>query len=249
MLTPTQEKMYAFWRKWFAQPLDEKMKHLRQSGKGGYYPPGSEAPGYEAKADPKEYFHVRLTHCFGPDAIFPPEVYSVFRECENKADEWLQEHGFDESIADHCPSSNHVLRVLRYPPTQDGNVGQAHCDFDLLTVSVPGTAPGLEVAAPGYDDPGSMCWGLWEPSEAFEVHVGEMLSIYTNHLVGSGGARGSRFALEATPHRVRTPPNTERLKAVFFYLPPTDFELKPGFTAGDYLKGVLTKAGTINVGA
>lgn len=79
----------------------------------------------------------------------------------------------------------------------------------------------------------------WTKREPLEVHVGEMMEIYTGEVI------------QATTHRVRTPPNTERFKAVFFYLPPNDFSLRPGFTAGDYLygpNGVLEKAGTAGVG-
>jgi isopenicillin N synthase-like dioxygenase len=230
------DAFYDYWAKWFAQPEAEKMRFLRSPGRGGYYPAGSEAPGYEAKADPKEYFHVRLAHCFGPDAILPKVVWEVFNACEEEASEWLWQHGFGESIDDHCRSHDMVLRVLHYPATPDGNVGQAHCDFDLLTVSVPGTCPGLEVWEGGCTkQEGHDCAVNWVKRETFEVHVGEMLTHYAK--------------IPATPHRVRTPPNTERFKAVFFYLPPNDFELKPGFTAGDYLKGVLTKAGTAGIGA
>ncbi len=227
-MTDAQAEMYSFWEEWFAQPEEEKRKHLRQSGKGGWYPPGSESPGYEAKADPKEYFHWRLTqaHPFGDD-----ETEEIFWACYDKANDWLNERGL-HNVMKAVEAEDCVLRIIKYPATPDGNVGQAHCDFDLLTVSVPGTVPGLEV------------WGethggapYWEPRETFEVHVGEMLTHYAK--------------IPATPHRVRVQPNTERYKAVFFYLPPMDFELRPGFTARDYLlgpNGVLNKAGTAKVG-
>lgn len=234
---------YKYWAEWFAQPESEKLKHLRSPGRGGYYPMNSEQPGYTGTADPKEYFHYR--HTIHSLTEFGRATRELFWECFYKADDWCVERGLMD-IACIVRPSDCVLRILHYPATPDGNVGQAHCDFDLLTVSVPGTVPGLEVWRPCEDttclSPGR---GHWEKRESFEVHVGEMLSEYTSF---RGNGAGKTWH-KATPHRVRTPPNTERFKAVFFYLPPNDFELKPGFTAGQYLKDVLTRAGTAGIGA
>jgi isopenicillin N synthase-like dioxygenase len=79
------------------------------------------------------------------------------------------------------PTANHVLRIIHYPPSPTGNVGAAHRDFDLLTVSVEGTVPGLEIYTPQEDS----VWrsGLgdavdWTPQET-GVQVGEMLEEYT----------------------------------------------------------------------
>jgi isopenicillin N synthase-like dioxygenase len=241
-MTNTEFDMYSFWREWFAQPVDAKMRALRRPGLGGYYPPMSESPGYTGKPDPKEYFHYRLNHA---DAGMSPATEDIFWECYEKALAWLLERGLDALTGfdpEHC-----VLRVLHYFPTPDGCVGEAHRDFDLLTVSVPGTVPGLEVwgerevfnpKTEGYSYP----WVAKEDG----IQVGEMLEIYTNP-TGTPWLDPSRP--KATTHRVRTPPNTERFKAVFFYLPPNDFELRPGFTAADYLRDALTRAGTINIGA
>jgi hypothetical protein len=111
----------------------------------------------------------------------------LFWQCFFTAEEWCLDRGL-ESLFDVVSPDDCVLRILRYPPTEDGNVGQAHCDFDLLTVSVPGTCPGLEV------------WGetsggapFWEPRETFEVHVGEMMGHYTR------GARTRADPGDATP--------------------------------------------------
>lgn len=215
--------MYAFWREWFAQPEAKKTKHLRSPGKGGWYPPYSETPGYTGNKDPKEYFHYRTSH-EGLDRS--GSTSKVFWDCYRKAKEWLQRNALLPQL--DFQAGNCVLRILHYLPTPDGQVGEAHCDFDLLTVSIPGTVPGLEVWDPYASIDG------WVRHEVLEVHVGEMLTHYAG--------------IPATPHRVRTTPNTERYKAVFFYLPPNNFELKPGFTAGDYLKDVLAKAGTAEIG-
>lgn len=220
-MTPAQEQMYAFWREWFAQPVEEKARYLRSPGKGGYYPPFSEAPGYDVKADPKEYFHYRWPN---HEEAFDDATRAVFWECFDTAEAWLHQNGFS-SLARVCQPRDCVLRIIRYPATEDGAVGQAHCDYNLLTVSVPSSVPGLEV----WDN------GEWIPRETYEVHTGEMLTHYAK--------------FPATPHRVQTPPNTERFKAVFFYLPPNDFKLKADLTAAAYLKEVMTKAGTYALGA
>jgi isopenicillin N synthase-like dioxygenase len=220
--------MYSFWRDWFAQPDEAKRHHLRSPGRGGWYPPGSESPGYDAVADTKEYFHVRAHHC-----ELDAATWDVWVDCYGRAQRWLFEHDLPELAA--LDVNNHVLRVLRYPPTSDGAVGAAHCDFDLLTVTVPATAAGLEAWSVAYGA------GAWGPAEPHSVHVGEMLAHYT---------RNYRRVdpLLATPHRVRVAPNTERLSAAFFWLPPGDFVLRPGLTAADYLRETLTKAGTASVG-
>lgn len=244
------EEFYGFWSQWFAQPLEEKLRHRRDrvKGTGFYYPMGSEQPGYTGVADPKEYVHIKAEHI--QDGF--PETCGAFFECFQKAQSWCKDHGLAH-LNEVVDPFDCVLRIIHYPPNETGNVGQAHVDFDLLTVSIPGTVPGLEVWEPhpplhacvlctkGKHEPFG---GDWHQREAFEVHVGEMLEIYTQS--------EPRFShdgfpvLTATPHRVRTPPNTDRLKAVFFYLPPMDFELRPGFTAHDYLlgpNGVLLRAG------
>jgi isopenicillin N synthase-like dioxygenase len=251
----TLDAFYSYWRGWFAQPTAEKMKHLRSPGKGGYYPAGSESPGYTGNADPKEYFHFRIgEHGRLETTALPGRVAHVTREvfwdCHNAAVDWCRERGLD-GLPNNVNAADCVLRILHYPPTATGEVGEAHRDFDLLTVSVPGTCGGLEVWKPSA--PGVACvlcasgehvppGGHWHPRETFEVHVGEMLEIYTDDPASMDRP------VPSTLHRVRTPPNTERFKAVFFYLPPNDFELRPGFTAGDYLKEALATAGTADVG-
>jgi hypothetical protein len=235
------ENFYAFWREWFAQPEAAKLERSRLSGKGGYYQLGSESPGYSGKPDPKEYYHWRLKEGkFGGK-----ETRDLFWHCQGVADGWLARRGLS-TVIKACRPEDCVLRILHYPPTPDGHAGEAHRDFDLLTVSVPGTCPGLEVGEQEWlGDPLGRTDTVWYSQEE-GIQVGEMLEIYTGaNQVARPSTCNKQFA--ATLHRVRTPPNTERFKAVFFFLPPMDFELKPGFTARDYLSGpdgVLKKAGT-----
>ncbi len=256
MTSDELDTFYGYWRTWFAQPEAEKLKHLRMpGGKGGFYPAFSESPGYTGKPDPKEYFHFRTNHF---DTINSPITAGLFGECYGKAQQYLYDRGLLDELLfgpERC-----VLRILHYLPTPDGLVGEAHRDFDLLTVSVPGTVPGLEVlhnshtkecndrsdAFPEISEEHPECYGcaqVWEGQEE-GIQVGEMLEIYDAHHYPNSWMKEI-----ATTHRVRTPPNTERYKAVFFYLPTNGFELRPGYTSDDYLKDALTKAGTIGIGA
>jgi isopenicillin N synthase-like dioxygenase len=258
--------MYDFWREWFALPLDEKMKRSKKvTGKSGYMPFGSEAPGFGPESDPKEYFHWKLSH--RAEGFGSEETAAVFSQCFDTAQQWMIDRGLVE-VSNAVSPRDCVLRVIHYPPHPSGAVGQAHRDFDLLTVSVEGTAPGLEVLNPKRIHNRSMIHPSdWEPQET-GIQVGEMLEEYTRndlrcdvmhiacghpwkcrHQDQSACTCHRANPLQATTHRVRTAPNTERYKAVFFYLPPMDFVLRPGFTAGDYLKDVMSKAGTYGIGA
>lgn len=238
---------YAYWGEWFAQPEVEKLKHERKPGRGGFYKLGSEGPGLAGSKDAgKEYFHWRL-YADHPDCAVPGYPQSatekLFMDCWLEARAWLDDRGLGD--LSELPIENHVLRILHYLPSENEVVGQAHRDFDLLTVSVEGTAPGLEVLD-GYEPEDRACWVPQEEG----IQVGEMLEIYGQVPTVEGSP--SRFP--ATTHRVRTPPNTDRLKAVFFYNAPPDFVLRPGLTAHQYLYepesgyGVLVKAGTYGVG-
>jgi hypothetical protein len=248
-------KFYDFWREWFAQTPEQKEPWRRVKdpakgiNRGNWYPPFSEAPGY-GEPDPKEYVHWTLKDYWGQSVHTHPkfgglETLHLFWECYDRAWGFCSANYLDEVNIAVNPKDC-VLRILHYPPTPNGRVGQAHRDFDLLTVAVPGTAPGLEV----FDPRGCKHTGClpedgcgWRGQEK-GIQIGEMLEIYTQSEPRFSHVDGP--ALEATLHRVHTPPNTERYKAVFFYLPSNDFELRPGYTAGDYLKEVMAKAGTAN---
>lgn len=248
-MSPTLEAFYAYWAEWFAQPLPEKMKLSKEvTGKSGYMPFASESPGFTGQKDPKQYFHWKawdFDHPGQTKGLDGSPTHDLFFECYGKAIKWLIDRDLTE-VVKHVRASDCVLRIIHYPAHPTGCVGEAHRDFDLLTVSVEGTAPGLEVWSEDCDRSYCNKQHGWIPQET-GIQVGEMLEIYTNNF-RSDWDPSRRQHLQATTHRVRTPPNTDRLKAVFFYLPPMGFELRPGFTAHDYLlkpgSGVLLKAGT-----
>jgi hypothetical protein len=268
------DAFYAYWRGWFAQPAEAKEPHRRVKGpctaceatgyvariveprldtclacngtgrinKGSWYPPGVESPGYSGKPDPKEYYHYRINQ---RDRVSNFDTHDLFRDCFYQAERWLLDRELN-AVARAVKPVDCVLRILHYLPTPDGLAGEAHRDFDLLTVNIGGTSPGLEVhggwrvhgIGPLADGPD--CWNQREGG----IHVGEMLEIY-NHHGGSGFASDQENEyLPALTHRVRIPPNTERFAAVFFYLPPADFVLRPGLTTKQYLDDVLKRAGT-----
>lgn len=242
-MTSANAAFYDYWRQWFTQSAEAKEPYRRIKNaavnKGNWYPPFTEAPGY-GKPDPKEYFHWGTKDQYGTflSGAAQQATANVFWGCYRAATNWCRERGLDAVNAVVTPELC-VLRILHYLPTPDGLAGEAHRDYDLLTVNVGGTCPGLEVleAAPGAVPQSAP---PWTPREG-GVHVGEMLEIWDRASpVGS-----ARDALNATPHRVRIPPNTERYAAVFFYLPPMDFELRPGLTAKQYLADVMGRAGTV----
>lgn len=251
---------YDFWRAWFAQPAEAKEPFRRVKGpcvgcggqrqvrgpdfspsrcpdcdgkgkinRGNWYPPGIESPGYSGKPDPKEYVHVGLKDSEADSPLWTGDVSAVFWDCYWAAVDWCMERGLADLRRAVRPEDC-VLRILHYLPTADGLAGEAHRDFDLLTVNVGGTCPGLEVFEPVTRDlPNGRPFTApaWTPREG-GIHVGEMLEQYQP----SPGNAQRLFT--ATPHRVRLSPKTERLAGVFFYNPPRDFVLRPGFTARDY---------------
>lgn len=91
------------------------------------------------------------------------------------------------------------LRLLRYPPQQDGVGIGAHCDYECLTVLDPGEVGGLQIERDG----------TWRDVElipgTFIVNLGEMLSRWTNDL------------FRATPHRVVNNADLERFTIPFFF--------------------------------
>ncbi len=272
------EQFYQFWKQWFAQPAEAKepFRRVKQDpcatcggdrlifdpqlracpacngagkiNRGNWYPPGIESPGYTGKPDPKEYVHVTRRDDGGP--LYTEETHRVFTDCWRAACDWMYARGLS-TLVNVVQPEDCVLRILHYLPTADGLAGEAHKDFDLLTVNVGGTCPGLEVDEAHTDEWNAGCMGGWLPREG-GIHVGEMLEIYTaKHgvdLLKSDPAGDCEMdvtaRVPATPHRVRLPPNTERFAAVFFFLPPMDFVLRPGLTAQQYLAEAMRKAGT-----
>jgi hypothetical protein len=211
------KEVYAFWKKWFDQTNEIKARYKRGlHGSGGWYPAYSEGPGLEGVKDHKEYFHFRTCH-FG--------LHSVTKELFEHAYEKAHSSIIKKNTKLSYPPENHVLRIIRYFESDQEIVGQAHKDFDLLTVAYPGTRPGLEVSLTGEH------FLPFEPSPKGTIHGGEMFEIMSTH--------------KAMLHRVRTD-GQERLSAVFFYNPDLDLELSPGYTAKDYLNKTLKKAGTLD---
>ena len=110
--------------------------------------------------------------------------------------------------------ADHVLRIIKY---HGAAKGEEHADFSLMSAVMGQSAPGLEVR--------SRVNYRWSAADDFPVVLwGKMLETWN-----------PRY--EATVHRVNG--SGPRLSAVFFYLPPADFELKPGYTADMFLKDNL----------
>lgn len=221
-------KVYSYWKDWFEQPPEEKSKFLREPGRGGWYPPYSESPGYGEK-DAKEYFH------YVRDGLIQhTETDKLLTLGHGIALQFLQKYnlghlGYRDEFS--------KLRILRYfpqkvPHGQAGWVrteikGEAHVDYSLLTVAFP-TTPGLMLHGLN----GWECANLDRP----KILIGEMLELHTEGL------------FKATKHKIQVLTQEERYAIIFFYLPPENFEISPGYTARSYWDDRLSKAGTKDIG-
>lgn len=246
------DSFYSFWGGWFAQPDELKQERRRRrdpvtgKGSGNWYPVGSEAPGYagDGKGPRVADSHKEYVHLWWKDVqpgAWARSAQDAWFEAFQTGLTWLLQRGLG-AVANSLRPSDQVLRVLHYLPHPTGEVGAVHKDYDLLTVNLPGTVPGLErLDNTPWDEREHVNFAIESLLREFEhgrwiseeegVHVGEMLEIYTGPRgVAAGRPGDGPGRIHADIHRVRTAPNTDRLKAVFFVLPPMDFVLRPGKT-------------------
>jgi len=234
-----QRRLEEVSRNFFAQDLAAKLDiRMEKGGRAwrGYFPVGSELTS--GKPDRKEglYFGAELTDdhplvrsgtpMHGPN-LFPRNI-SLFRETVLEYLEAMTmlghammeglalSLGLNESyFAERYTSDPLVLfRIFNYPPEAAGipegrswGVGE-HTDYGLLTILKQDRTGGLEVKS-------KSGWVEAKPiTGSFVCNIGDMLDRMTGGLYRS------------TAHRVKSPPERDRLSFPFFFDPNFNSEVR-----------------------
>lgn len=242
-ITPQRiEEIYSSWAAFFAD--SSKHDWLRDPERqDGFFPFQSEhAKGSPAK-DLKEFYHVY------PWGRVPPQLEdmtrSLYQDLHLLGIEllgWL-----DYALPDHLKqllslplaammqdSQQSLLRILHYPalvemPEPDAIRAAAHEDINLITLLLAGSKPGLEAM----DTDGNWHSVPCDPG-MITINNGDMLALATDGYYPS------------TTHRVINPDqdaNEPRFSMPMFLHPKPDVDLKPGFTADNFLQQRLKEIG------
>jgi isopenicillin N synthase-like dioxygenase len=259
---PLIDRCLADFRRFFAWPVEEKMRyHVPGSGGArGYTPFGVEAAKGAAEHDLKEFWHVgrelppgHRYRRFMPDNLWVDGLEG-FRDATLQLWEAFDAMGREllSAIAIHLGlpprwfddkvgQGNSVLRVIHYPPLEQGATGiraGAHEDINVITLLLGAEEAGLQVL-----DRDGTWLDINPPAGSLVCNIGDMLQRLTNH------------RLPSTTHRVMNPP-PERAGRARYSLPyflhfNPDFEIRslpscvgPGqpdrypepITADDYLR-------------
>ncbi len=236
------DEIYSSWAAFFAD--SSKHDWLRDPVKqDGFFPFQSEhAKGSPAK-DLKEFYHVY------PWGRVPPQLEDITRSLYQDLNllgiellGWL-----DDALPDHLKQSlslplagmmqdsqQSLLRILHYPalaetPEPDAIRAAAHEDINLITLLLAGSKPGLEAM----DTEGQWHSVPCDPG-MITINNGDMLALATDGYYPS------------TTHRVINPDqdaNEPRFSMPMFLHPKPDVDLKPGFTADDFLQQRLREIG------
>jgi isopenicillin N synthase-like dioxygenase len=235
-----QQRLEDLSRKFFAQDLHAKLEiRMEKGGRAwrGYFPVGGELTS--GRPDLKEglYFGAELTDdhpvvrsgtpMHGPN-LFPRNI-SLFRETvlEYIAAMTSLGHAMMEGLglslglnksyfAERYTSDPLILfRIFNYPPElaripehQRWGVGE-HTDYGLLTILKQDRTGGLEVKS-------KSGWVEAKPiPSSFVCNIGDMLDRMTGGLYRS------------TAHRVKSPPERDRLSFPIFFDPNFNSDVKP----------------------
>jgi isopenicillin N synthase-like dioxygenase len=235
-----QERLEDLSRKFFAQDVNEKLDvRMELGGRAwrGYFPVGGELTS--GRPDRKEglYFGAELmddhplvrsgTPMHGPN-LFPRNI-PFFRETVLEYLDSMTRlgHAMMEGIAlslglnesyfgDRYTIDPLILfRIFNYPPDagrtpedRSWGVGE-HTDYGLLTILKQDRTGGLEVKS-------KSGWLEAKPVPgSFVCNIGDMLDRMTGGLYRS------------TAHRVKSPPDRDRMSFPFFFDPSFDAQIKP----------------------
>ncbi len=230
---------YEVFRKFFALPLETKMKYHvpGTGGSRGYTPYKVETAKDSVHPDLKEFWHIGRElpddspyRALMPPNLWPDEIpgfreygYGLYRALDELGMRVLRalalhiglpERFFD----DKTNTGNSILRPIHYPPIESAEIPNvragAHEDINFITLLVGASAAGLELLTRE---------GEWLPitttGDTIVVNIGDMLQRLTNHVYPS------------TTHRVVNPTGEEARKArysiPFFLHPNPDVVLDP----------------------
>ncbi len=228
------DESYDVFRRFFALPLEVKMKYRSMAGgQRGYTPFGVEQARDQGVPDLKEFWHTGRE--VGPDNPWPdilePNPWpreipdfrlragALYRALDELGRRILQiialslgldRHWFDAK----ANMGNSVLRAIHYPPITERETpavrAAEHEDINLITLLLGSNEEGLQIRSRE---------GGWIPVTSIPgtivVNIGDMMKRLTNHV------------LPSTPHRVVNPPGTKsdqaRYSIPFFVHPNPDF--------------------------
>lgn len=152
---------------------------------------------------------------------FRPAIQNYQRAARTLADEVLAaicaglglERDFFLTKCAEPHAQTRMLHYLQAPDTDEDTISVGrHCDYEVVTILAHENIGGLQVADPDDEDR----WFDVPPIEgAFVLNLGDMMTRWTNGL------------LPATPHRVISPRNSERLAIAFFYATSYDVVVEP----------------------
>jgi len=234
---PLIDRCLEDFRRFFARPVGEKMRyHVPGSGGArGYTPFGVEAAKGAVYHDLKEFWHVGRELAAGhPYRRYMPDNLWIdgldgFRDATLQLWDAFDAMGREllSAIAIHLglPSrwfddkvdeGNSVLRVIHYPPLEQGAAGiraGAHEDINVITLLLGAEEAGLQVL----DRDGAWI-DINPPAGSLVCNIGDMLQRLTNH------------RLPSTTHRVMNPPperaGRARYSLPFFLHFNPDFEIR-----------------------
>ena len=225
-------------RRFFALGEREKLRYRLEglAGARGYTPFGTEIAKGASVHDLKEFWHVgrelQPGHSLAdamPPNVWPTEIAgfretftSLFAEFDRIGNLLLSHIARDLGLAPDwfepaTQDGNSVLRLLHYPPVEDGRQGAPragpHEDINLVTLLLGAEEAGLELL--GRDG----AWSAVSPPEgALVVNVGDMLQRLTNHV------------LPSITHRVINPSGPAALRSR--YAMPFFLHLRSDFPIG-----------------
>jgi isopenicillin N synthase-like dioxygenase len=234
---PLIDRCLEDFRRFFAWPVAEKMRyHIPGSGGArGYTPFGIEAAKGAVEHDLKEFWHVGRElpaghpfRRFMPDNLWIEEIedfrgtalrlWNAFDAMGRELLAAIAIHlglpprWFDDKVGE----GNSVLRVIHYPPLEQGAPGiraAAHEDINVITLLLGAEEAGLQVL-----DRDGQWLDINPPAGSMVCNIGDMLQRLTNH------------RLPSTTHRVLNPPPERAGKAryslpFFLHFNP-DFEIR-----------------------
>ena len=237
-------RIYSNWQAYFAATPDASMR-MNPLDQDGYFSlsEAEHAKG-QTERDFKEYFqYYTWGRC--PDDL-RPDLEDHFSDALALASQLLEWVGalapesvrarLSEPLSGMIPgSSQSMLRVLHYPPIEDGREvfrAAPHEDINLLTILPAADGPGLEIKNRD---------GHWlsvpNRSDQLLINIGDMLQ----------EASGGYFP--STTHQVAVPTGEDvrrgRMSLPLFLHPRPEVVLSSRYTAGEYLQQRLEELGVV----